>query len=406
MAALGALASVVVVACGSTAPGSECAPGADAGPRDGGPRDAGSRDASPRDATRDGATRDGVARDGSARDASPCDGAARDGALCARDGAARDGAADGEATLRPRGRRSAAHGAPTGRDEARLAQVLATAALVAAERGHGGRSLSFRVLLDGGASAYFKPEQSFSGMHWYAEIAAYHLDRALGLGRAPVVVGRRIPWSALAGAAGDDPRVPEIVVGEDGTVRGAMVEWIDERLVPLRAPPGLERWLGEAIPGITPFQSPRAWHEARERERRGVLDAGAPPEPPPPDTDDRPAELSDLVVFDFLVHNADRWSESSTNVRTRGPGGPLVFLDQAAGFSARRARLTLLDERLAAVQRFRRTTVDAVRALDADPLAPILDEVQLAHLAERREALLAHVDALVAERGESAVYVW
>ncbi|MDQ3032534.1 MAG: hypothetical protein M3Y87_08970 [Myxococcota bacterium] len=264
-------------------------------------------------------------------------------------------------------------------------------------------------------------------MHWYAEIAAYHLDRALGLRRTPVVVSRRVAWSSLEAAAEGDSRVPEIIVAEDGTVRGALVAWIDERLVPLRAPPGWERWVRVDPPSvITPFQNARAWYRARAAapdvdELELLADApdadagGDETSEPEPDTTSRPAELSDLVVFDYLAHNVDRWSASSTNVRTRGVSGPLVFLDQAAGFSRRRARLTLMDERLGAVQRFRRATIDAVRALDleayaatldADPLAPLLDEQQLAHLAERRQALLDHVDALIADRGEESVYAW
>lgn len=331
------------------------------------------------------------------------------------------------------------------RDEGALREVLATGEITGVERGHGGRSLAFRLTLEDGTRAYFKPEQTFSGTHWYAEIAAHHLDRALGLGRTPVVVGRRIAWSELEEAAGDDPRVGEIVVADDGTVRGAMVAWIEERLVPLRAPAGWERWIAiDPPPAITPFQSPRSWHAARATSpdpdeleardepvaaaaiapsaQRDADDASVDTDPtdaailaPLPDVLERPSELSDLVVFDYLVHNVDRWSANSTNVRTRGALGPLVFLDQAAGFSPRRARLTLMDERLAATQRFRRTTIRAVRrldvealarALDADPLSPILDAPQLAHLAERRDAILAHVDALVERHGEDRVYAW
>lgn len=340
--------------------------------------------------------------------------------------------ADAATELDPGTDADAAPAPPFGpRSDHALRALLASSPIVAVERGRGGRSLAFRLTLADGTRAYFKPEQTFSGMHWYAEIAAHHLDRALGLGRAPVVVGRRVAWAALAGAAEGDPRVPEIVIAEDGTVRGAMVAWIEGRLVPLHAPAGWERWVSiDAPAAITPFQSARAWRRARSAAAHaGALEGGGEPSngsvldagvvivavAPEPDTLARPAELSDLVLFDFLAHNVDRWSANSTNVRTLGPEGPLVHLDQAAGFSPRRARLTLLDERLAAIQRFRRRTVDAVRALDLDafaetlardPLAPILEPRQLEHLAERRQALLDHVDALVTEHGQDTVYAW
>jgi hypothetical protein len=314
------------------------------------------------------------------------------------------------ASVRARRRLTAASRAQTSSDETTRA-TLATREIVAVERGHGGRSLAFRVTFGDGSRGYFKPEQSFSGMHWYAEIAAHRLDRALGLDRTPVVVGRRIAWSELAPAAGDDPRVSEIAVGEDGSVRGAMIEWIDGRLVPLRAPRGWERWARiDPLLGITPFQSARAWRAARAGDR-----APEPEDAPELDTAERAAELSDLVIFDFLVHNLDRWSASSTNVRTRGPGGPLIFLDQGAGFSARRARLTLSDQRLETIQRFRRATFEAIRALDPsayardldrDPLAPILTPEQLAHLGERRSAAIEHIEALVASRGEESALPW
>ena len=104
-----------------------------------------------------------------------------------------------------------------------------------------------------------------------------------------------------------------------------------------------------------------------------------------------------------------------TTIRTVGEGGPLMFLDNAAAFTLGRARIPLMDRRLRQVQRFRRSTVDAVRSLDVDayqarlaedPLAPTLDPRQLRNLEARRQFLLAHVDALVERHGEEAVYVW
>lgn len=301
-------------------------------------------------------------------------------------------------------------------DERAIRETLASAEIVLVERGHGGRSLAFRLTFADGTRGYFKPEQTFSGMHWYAEIAAYHLDRALGLRRTPIVVGRSIAWSALATAAGSDRRIREIVIGEDGMVRGAVVRWIEERLVPLRPPIGWERWIRlDPAPSVSPFVSPRAWYRAVEHPR--VPEALDPEEihPGEPDTAERAAELSDLVVFDYLVHNTDRWSANSTNVRTHGEQGPLVYLDQAAGFSPRRARLRLMDARLESVQRFRRSTIDSVRALDLrelgvsldrDPLAPILGPRQLEHLAERQAHVIELVEALIAEHGEAQVYAW
>lgn len=298
-------------------------------------------------------------------------------------------------------------------DDLPILEALSTQEIVRVERGSGGRSLSFRATLADGTHAYFKPEQSFNGMSWYAEIAAYHLDRELGLGRVPPVVGRRIAWSELRPAARGDARVGELAVGDDGTLRGALLWWVPERLVPLPLDENWERWLRiEGEPDtITPFQRPNHYRDARAAGRAAPRSS----ETPEPDVPGRAAELSDLIVFDYLAHNLDRWGTNNTNVRTVGTGGPLMFLDNAASFTLRRPRIGLMDTRLEHVQRFRRSTIDAVRELDierfaarieADPLAPALDRRQLENLEERRRHLLAYVDSLVEAHGEEAVYPW
>ena len=111
----------------------------------------------------------------------------------------------------------------------------------------------------------------------------------------------------------------------------------------------------------------------------------------------------------------DRWGGDFTNVRTRGSGGPLIYLDNGAGFWLGEQRLGLMEARLRALQRFRRSTIEAVRRLDverfaarlqSDPLAPVLNEKQLDGLAQRRGAVLEHVDAMVARFGEARVFAW
>ena len=93
----------------------------------------------------------------------------------------------------------------------------------------------------------------------------------------------------------------------------------------------------------------------------------------------------------------------------------MIYLDNGAGFWLGEQRLGLMEARLNTLQRFRRSTVDAVRALNVDalakrmqddPLAPVLNEKQLDGLRQRRQALLDHVDALVARYGEAAVLAW
>jgi hypothetical protein len=158
-------------------------------------------------------------------------------------------------------------------------------------------------------------------------------------------------------------------------------------------------------------------YRADLNRRPGVREATDPTRPiaQAPDTEGRPAELSDLIVFDYLTQNVDRWGGDFTNVRSRGLGGPLIYMDNGAGFWLGEQRLGLMEARLKALQRFRRSTIDAVRKLDVDrfsvrlqgdPLAPVLNEKQLDGLAQRRRAVIEHVDTMVTRFGEARVFAW
>lgn len=297
--------------------------------------------------------------------------------------------------------------------DAPLLDVLAHAEITRVERGSGGRSLAFRLTFRDGSRGYFKPPQTFSGSHFHAEIASYHLDRMLGLGRVPPTLGRRLSWQPLRDVAAGDARVSEAIVDRDH-VCGSLSYWVPERLVPIELGLGWESWVRFApAPAISPFQRARVYAaqatgalelpEVAEAHRAAAM----------PDTIDRAAELSDLVLFDYLTENIDRWGGDYTNVRTRGPGGALVFLDNAAGFiESPRASPGFMDARLHAVQRFRRSTVEAIRTfsvdayrarVERDACAPILTDRLYAQLEERRATLLAHVDRMITEHGDDAL---
>ena len=304
-----------------------------------------------------------------------------------------------------------------GQADAERIQALRTGAISEVKKGKGGRSLAFRITLADGTRGYFKPKQTFSAAHWYSEIAAYYLDRELGMGRVPPTTGRTFRWNELRAAAGSDPRVSELGVARDGTVKGAFVWWIPEPLQRVRMGRNWERWLRvqKSLP-ITPYQRP-VDYRADLKRRPGIREATDPSRPiaQNPDIEQRPAELSDLIVFDYLTQNVDRWGGDFTNVRSRGESGPLVYLDNGAGFWLGEQRLGLMEARLKALQRFRRSTIEAIRNLDierfavrlgSDPLAPVLNEKQLDGLEQRRRAVLEHVEAMVTRFGEARVFAW
>jgi len=295
-----------------------------------------------------------------------------------------------------------------GDPDAHALASLRTEAIDHIERGRGGRSLGFVITLADGTKGYFKPEQSFSGAHWYSEIAAYQLDRELGFGRVAPTTGRRMAWAPLRRAARGDRRIEEVSVASDGTVRGAFVGWIAGGLSALHLPEGWERWIRiQALLPITPYQRPA--------QVRAALSGEAQPSGhsthQQPDRPQRPLELSDMIVFDYLTSNVDRWGGGFTNVRVRDTDGSLVYLDNGAGFWPR-ARLGLMDRRLHALQRFRRETVEALRAFDlegfrdrlaSDPLAPVINDSRIRGVEERRLEVLRYVDELVERFGEDAV---
>jgi hypothetical protein len=305
-------------------------------------------------------------------------------------------------------------------DDAPRLEVLRHAEITRIERGTGGRSVAFRLTFADGSRGYFKPEQTFSGTSFEAEVAAYHVDRLLDLGRVPPTVARALPWGRLDAVLAGDPRGAELIVQPDGTVRGSLSFWVEERLVPLELGVGFERWFRvEPAPYLTPFQRARVYVAQAAGTEPIVPPVGEDGAPLPlagePDRPDRGAELSDLVLFDYLIHNIDRWGGGFTNVRTRERGGPLVFLDQAGGFGPGRARIGFMDRRLHAVQRFRFLTVEAIRRLDVaelrarlegEGMGPLLDERRLAHLDERRQHLLAHVEERSTAQGEPATFPW
>ncbi len=320
--------------------------------------------------------------------------------------------------------------------------------------GSGGRSIGFKITLTDGTVGYFKPEQTFSGAHYYSELASYYLDRELGIGRVPPTVGRRVDWKLLVKPLGYDVRREELIVPKDEQLRGAFIWWVPEKLIPIRPGKNWERWIrirGWPSSAVTPFQRPRVYlqklgivptgdeaaalpnsetpapagaqdvQDAQRAETAGLGEvsrqsAPATKEPEAvkePDTPERAAELSDMIVFDYLIINLDRWGGEYTNVRTRGEHGPLIYLDNGAGFIAQ-ASNGLMRARLHAVEKFRKATIDAIRALDidklekrmqTDPLWPFITEQHLTHLAARKQDVLDHVEAMHAKYGD-AIYAW
>ena len=240
--------------------------------------------------------------------------------------------------------------------------------------------MTLRVKFEDGHRALFKPEQKKWKAGFRAEIGAYHLDRLLGFGRVAVVAGRIVDRKLLRAHlvhSGADKkwlaRFDDEVLDHEGSVYGALIAWHRGRLVSAAPPQDFTDGLDTAQP-----------------LRRAVAE--------------RLPEWSDMLVFDHLIHNTDRWSGG--NVLSLGSGGPLIFLDQAAGFNPWRGK-PQMNKRLTATCRFRKATATAIRArrgrqelsaqlvksLSQDALAPVLGQRSVEGVEARLSSLADHIDA-------------
>lgn len=281
-------------------------------------------------------------------------------------------------------------------DSAQLAR-LCRAPIERIERNRGGSTVSFRVWLTGGQRALFKPQQRSEVANFRAELAAFRVSRLLDLHRTPPACGRLVARETLQRAAdqsGDtafSQRVMTELLGRAEEVPGAMLFWVPGSLDP--------------VPGVDAYAQ--------------LLDVTRPL---PPASVSLAAELSALLLFDFLNDNVDRWSGGNVLRQHTAPGEPLapmLFMDNGASFSAINgglgARPSDQAARLERVQRFSPSLLRALRNLTAqslqaaaaeDPLGPCLSEAQIQAVLARRDRIVAHANEVAAAHPQGDVFAF
>ena len=285
-------------------------------------------------------------------------------------------------------------GAP---DEVLLAPLGATP-VTRVKLNHGGTSLSLRVDFASGARAAFKPQQIFPQSDPRKEIAAYRIDRLLGLGHVPPARPIALPITSLIAAADPDVRdyttgrITSEAIAKDGIVRGELSWWIPELRDIKIGPYRIDEKDGKEL-----------WES--------YLQAGAhiPPELAP-----LLAQISACVLFDVLIDNSDRWS--GNNTKGSPDGKTLYFMDNTLAFSEFKLghetnltplyKIQVFPRRL--IARLRALTYDQLEAAlsggdDGAGLGPLLEPAEIQAILARRDHLLRYVDALVADLGEDAV---
>jgi len=282
---------------------------------------------------------------------------------------------------------------------ARDADLLAPirGALARVKTNRGGTSLSFRLDFASGARASFKPLQIHPQSDPRREIAAYRIDRMLGIGHVPPAKSIAFPVADVIAVADADlrqlviSRLEDEAIIQDGMLRGEASWWIPEikvaRLGPheLDSPEGMALWRS--------YLQPNATYPA---ELRDYL-----------------AQIATVVVFDVLIDNADRWSGS--NARVSPDRKILYFMDNTLSFSAyTKGHNTNLGP-MRAIGVFPRALVEKIRTLDYDSLArtlagpddgglgPLLTPIEIRAILARRDHVVEHVDDLIARFGEAAV---
>lgn len=257
----------------------------------------------------------------------------------------------------------------------------------------GGTSLSLRIELDNGARAAFKPDQIHGHSNPRREVAAYRVDRLLGIGRVPPAIPVEYSLQTIVNAVDPPaarPQVREEMIQRGGVVRGELSWWI-----PVIADAYIDGARIDETDGIV------AW--------RRWLKAGATI---PPDRVALCQQLSALALFDFLIDNVDRWT--GNNAKVSEDGSVLYFMDNTMAFGKNPRGHLKSWNYLQRAQTFSRSLVERVRALDeaqlravltpdAAPFDALLTDEEIAALLGRRDRALTYIDGLISKHGEAKV---
>ncbi|MBT8494209.1 MAG: hypothetical protein KJO07_14225, partial [Deltaproteobacteria bacterium] len=276
-----------------------------------------------------------------------------------------------------------------GKSDEELLEPLRTGKLVSVKVNRGGTSISLRLTFDNGSRAAFKPQQTNYQTIPRKEVAAYRISRLLSLESVQPAIGRAFPMNELIARLRPDSRrhaarLRQEMINRSGKVIGEMSWWI-----PVIKTPKIDGFRIDEVEGIVTWKRHLKAKTEVPAEHAELL-----------------AQLSNMLVFDFLINNPDRWSGG--NARASADGRKLFFMDNTLSFgphprAARKVRLYM-----ARTQKFSRRLVEhlrnldeelVIRALEEDPGAFefLLTDRELEAMFSRKAIILAYVDELIAE---------
>ena len=275
------------------------------------------------------------------------------------------------------------------RDEIAL-EHMRTQQIAEVRMNRGGSSISLRVTFADGSRAAFKPVQNNPQTVPRKEVAAYRINRLLGLSAvAPAtlhtVAAEDIFGKLAAESSWARKRIEaETIFDDHGSTRGEISFWIpalvDSHMDTDAAVLQWTEWLtiGQEIPA----------------DKIEIL-----------------AQLSTLLIFDVLQNNSDRFSGG--NLLTSPDGKMLYFMDNTFGFQVEPEGHLKCREYLRRCQKFSRRTVENLRRLDLATLKQALDvepgtlrDEEVKAVLARRDVVLKYIDQLIAANGEKRVLVF
>ena len=281
-------------------------------------------------------------------------------------------------------------------DQALLAPLRETA-ITAVKFNRGGTSISLRFDFENGARAACKPSQIHIHSQPRREIAAYRINRLLGLSSVPPAVGRRFRFSDIVDHL-REPTHRKRVIAEgapekDGTVLAELSWWI-----PVLEEARIQGFAIDSTDGVVTWKRYLAQGRPVPEDATGIV-----------------SQISQLVLFDFVINNADRWSGG--NVKASEDGRVLYFMDNTMSFGDDDNGHTKTRTYFERAQKFSRSMVARLRTLDREelqealatdiePFEYLLTDPEIKSVLARRDYAMRYIDHLIEVHGEEAVLVF
>lgn len=259
----------------------------------------------------------------------------------------------------------------------------------------GGSSISLRIDFENGARAAFKPRQINLQSVPRREVVAFRINRLLGLSSVSPAIGRRFQMDELLSHLHPDsvwyrPRLQAEMIQDGGWVTGELSWWI-----PVIDRGRIDGFELDSMEGIVSWKRYLAVGADIPAVDHSLI-----------------AQISDMVLFDFLISNPDRWSGG--NARVSEDQKLLYFMDNTLSFGDNakghpKARIYFERSQVfsrslvAQLRTLREADVRAVLETDVEPFDFYLYDEEITALISRRDHALEYIDSLIAVHGEAAV---